>query len=85
MKTLKEWDDSHLNLDQFLMIGDVVDEEIADYFLGVLPPACMSGVIIQIGEPCSHVDGRPTYATIKRTPEGWVYCGRCYQGKTTEP
>ena len=53
-------------------IGDVVSDEEADYFLCVLPPACMTGGIIQIGEPNSHVNGRATYATIKRTPEGWV-------------
>lgn len=85
MKTKNQWDESRLDLGNFLRIGDVVDEEMADYFLCVLPPACMTGGIIQIGEPNSHVNGRATYATIKRTPEGWVYCGNCHRGQATEP
>lgn len=85
MKTKAQWDESRQDLGRFLQVGDVVDEEIADYFLCVLPPVCMVGGIIQIGEPNSHVNGRATYATIKRTPEGWVYCGNCHRGQTAEP
>lgn len=85
MKTMEGWHESKLDLGKFLQIGDVVDEEMADYFLCVLPPACMTGGILQIGEPNSHVNGRATFATIKRTSEGWVYCGNCHRGQTEEP
>ena len=85
MKTKQQWDESQQDLGAFVKIGDAVDEEMADYFLCVLPPACMSGGIIQIGEPNDHVNGRATFATIKQTPQGWVYCGNCYRGQTTEP
>ena len=85
MKTMEQWHESRQNLGEFIQIGDLVSEDVADYFLCVLPPACMTGGIIHIGEPNSHVNGRATYATIKRTPEGWVYCGNCHRGQTTEP
>ena len=85
MKTMEGWHESKVDLGKYLQIGDVVEEEMADYFLCVLPPACMTGGILQIGEPNSHVNGRATYATIKRTSEGWIYCGNCHRGQTTEP
>jgi hypothetical protein len=83
IKTYKEWWGSSLTLTKFLQPGDLVDEEMAEYFLGVLPPACHTGKLIQIGEPYSHVAGFPTYMTIERTPEGWTYRGICFVGRTT--
>jgi hypothetical protein len=89
-KTKAGWDASRLDLSRYLEIGDEVDEELADYFLGVLPPAFYNNSIIQIGEPYDHVNGRPTYSTIARivgvTSAGpWKYAGHCYCGQTTEP
>lgn len=82
LKTYKDWKG---NLNEYLQIGDLVDEEMVDYFIDVLPPACMNGRCIQMGEPYDHVNGRPTFATLKKTPEGWAYAGHCFRGETEEP
>lgn len=74
MKTYAAWGESRQSLDHFLLIGDVVDEEMADYFIKVLPPVSMLGHLIQIGEPVCDVGGRPTYATLRRnSARQWVY------------
>ena len=38
MKTMKEWYASKHTLSEFLQVGDVVDETIADYFIETMPP-----------------------------------------------
>ncbi len=84
MKTYIEWNGSVLDLSAFLQIGDAVDQEMADYFLCVLPPACHRSDLIQIGEPYSHVQGRATYSTIRKVDGTWMYCGHCWHGQSTE-
>ena len=85
--TIKTYADWKGNLDEYLRIGDLVDEDMHDYFLNVLPPASMSGGIVQIGEPASHVNGRATYATLKWSADdkSWMYVGECHRGETEEP
>ena len=82
MKTYKEWSESGLKLTSFLHLGDLVDEDLANYFRDVLPPACHTSTIRQIGEPYSHINGFPTFMTIEKTPQGWTYRGTCYREKT---
>jgi len=82
MKTYENW---NCSLNEYLQIGDIVDEEMADYFIEVLPPATFTNSIIQIGEAYSHVNGRATYSTLKNTSEGWTYCGNCHRGEVKEP
>lgn len=84
IKTFANW---NVNLDEYLKIGDLVDAEMVDYFINVLPPACMNGECIQMGEPCNHRPDsngvwRATYSTLKKTPEGWRYAGQCFRGRT---
>lgn len=86
VKTLTGWNASRLDLARYLEVGDRVDEELADYFLTVLPPATYRFGMVQIGEPVSHVKGRPTFATIIRGPDQyWLYRGNCYCGASEEP
>ena len=86
MKTYSAWGESRQSLDHFLVIGDVVDQEMADYFVNVLPPVSMSGLLVQIGEPVKDVAGRPTYATLRRnSARQWVYAGNCHRGASAEP
>ncbi|MGC5326994.1 hypothetical protein [Brevibacillus sp. SYSU BS000544] len=80
MKCLRDWKGS---LNEYLSIGDLVDDEFVDHFLNVMPPACWTSQVIQLGEPHSHINGKATFATLKRTPEGWRYAGHCYRGQTT--
>lgn len=78
MKTYANWNS---NLDEYLKIGDVVDEEMKMYFLNVLPPLTWTNEIIQISEPYSSVEGRNTYSTLVNTEHGWTYAGNCHKGK----
>ncbi len=52
-------------------VGEYFTEDMIDYFMSLLPPACMRSDCCQIGEPSSsRVDesgeGRTTYSTFKR-------------------
>lgn len=82
MKTYENWKGS---LNEFLEIGDLVDQEFINYFINVLPPATYNSHCIQIGEPYSHINGKATYSTLKGTSDGWVYTGHCHKGMTKEP
>lgn len=84
VKRYQDWQD---DLGTFLQIGDLVDQEFVNYFIDVLPPACMNGKCVQIGEPYSHREDkngkwRATFPTLKKTPEGWRYAGHCFRGET---
>lgn len=87
MKTMDGWHESKVNLDKYVQIGDEVSQDMADYFLTVLPPATYRANLIQIGEPYSHVQNRATFSTIYK-PLGastWLYAGHCHRGEWTEP
>lgn len=68
-------------------IGDYFTEDMVNYFMDLLPPACMRSNCSQIGEPCSsRIDGkgegRTTYSTFKKVDdEIWEYCGDCFRGE----
>lgn len=83
MTFLKRYTDWKGSLKDFLQIGDEVDEDIVSYFLNVLPPVSWSSTLIQMGEPYSHVGGRPTFATLKRDGGRWFYVGCCHCGEST--
>ena len=82
MKTYKQWTESKKDLNEFLQIGDVVDEDILDYFIGVLPPACQSPRCVQIGEPYTHDAGGPLFATLEKIDGQWIYTGHKNTPKT---
>lgn len=82
MKTYKDWNGSGKDLHEFLQIGDAVDDEIYDYFLGVLPPACNSSRCLQIGEPYTHDAGGPLFETLEKIDGQWVYTGYKHTPKT---
>jgi hypothetical protein len=83
MAVVKRYADWNCDLQDFLRIGDLVDEDFVDYFISVLPPACYNSQVIQIGEPYSHVEGGATYSTLMNTADGWAYAGHCLRGQTT--
>lgn len=70
------------DLNTYLQLGDVVDMEMVDHFINVLPPAYMSSRLVQMGEPYSHVNGKATYPTLERMDGGWTYRGNCHRGDT---
>lgn len=72
-------------------VGDLVEEQVVDNFMDMLPPACMRSDCSQVGEPYSHrIDektgkSRPTFATFRRVEKGvWEYRGNCFRGENTE-
>ena len=85
VKTMDDWHQDGRDLGKYLQIGDAVAEDVADYFLGVLPPATQLSNLIQIGEPNDHIRGRATFATIYKTGGIWRWMGFCYRGEVTEP
>ncbi|WP_168121914.1 hypothetical protein [Paenibacillus sp. HB172176] len=82
MKTYANW---RGDLDDYLQVGDEVDEEMVDYFLNILPPACWTSNLVQTGEPHHHIGGRATYSTFRREGSHWYYAGHCYRGQETPP
>lgn len=85
IKTKKEWDISGKTLTDYLDIGSEVDDNIVDYFIGVMPPIItnIEKRIIQIGEPFDNIDNGYTYATISKNKDGvWKYKGTCHSGTT---
>ena len=84
MKTLNEWRDSKYNtIQEYLKVGDIVDENMVDYFLNILPPIRWSRNFIQVGEVSDFINGRNTYMTFEREEGKWKYCGDCYVGSST--
>jgi hypothetical protein len=82
MKTYANWKGS---LNEYLQVGDLVDEDIVEHFINVLPPITFNGNMIQMGEPYSHIPGAGgTYYTITKTIEGWMYTGICLRGFKTD-
>lgn len=88
IKTLKGWEESEKNWDDFCKPGELVDEDIYGYFLNILPPRNMGAGYLQVGEP--H-DSRPnprtgkymmTYTTFTKVEDKvWRYCGNCFPGE----
>lgn len=64
--------------------GDYVENEIADDIFDALPPVSMTSKCLQLGEPYSHVNGKPTFLTLSRIDEQtWMFRGYCFRGQTT--
>lgn len=82
IKTYKQWTESKKDLNEFLQVGDAVDEEILDYFIGVLPPACQSPRCVQIGEPYSQDAGGLLFETLEKQDGQWIYTGHKNTPKT---
>lgn len=87
-KTFDEWTESGaLDFDSYVGLGDEVDEEIVNNFLELLPPACHSSRLMQMGEPNEHLPDEkgnflPTYMTFEKTDGKWHYRGYCFHCET---
>jgi hypothetical protein len=83
MKTLAGWNASDCgSLRGYLEIGDLVDDEMYYYFLGVVPPLVNTSEMLQVNEPCDHVNGRATYLTFVRKNDAWTFAGECWAHDT---
>ncbi len=82
LKTLEEWTASGMpTFDWYAKVGDLVDDQIYENFLGILPPAKHDFSYLQVGEPTNHVNGKPTFMTfVKVDAIHWRYLGHCFYG-----
>lgn len=97
LKTMNGWgkyaDENHDgSWDKYCKAGDLVDEEVYNYFLNVLPPRGMGRGYLQVGEPYSSAfdpefgKWRQTYSTFRRVQKGvWMYLGHCFPNGEWEP
>lgn len=84
MKSYQNWPRGK-SLEQYLQVGDVVDQEMVNHFINVMPPACERETLIQIGEPADFVNGKSVYATLVREDGKWTYAGNCHRYERTQP
>lgn len=90
VKTMDGWRESGLpTFEDYCFPGDTVAEDIADYFLNVLPPVTNAAGLLQAGEEHSmeyDADSgryRATFVTFHRAGEGlWKFDGYCFRGST---
>lgn len=81
MKSYKEWINSETKtIDEYLNVGDEVDEEMIDYFRDILPPATCNFKMLQVGEPSNHVNGQAIYMTFEKEGDKWIFKGDCFKG-----
>lgn len=87
-KTMEEWNSSGITeFDDYVGLGDEVDEEIVDNYLGLVPPACHTKRLVQMGDPVEHLpnaNGRyeAVYMTFEKVDGKWYYRGYCFQCDT---
>lgn len=102
IKTIKGWEkyaDEHSgeNTDwgAYCKPGDIVGEDVYNYFLDILPPRHLSQTLLQVGEPHSHMMNpktgkyQATYATFETVGKDdgamfYRYCGNCFAGSTQD-
>lgn len=72
-KTLAGWHRTGLNIEDYLLPGDAVDDDMVDHFRDILPPLCNRHDLMQASEPFSSEKDdagryRDTYITLTGQP-----------------
>lgn len=84
IKTYKGWINSDADtIDKYLNPGDLVDEEMYNYFLNILPPLVLDKYYLQVGGACDYVSGNYTYVTFIFENGNWIYKGECHKNQAT--
>ena len=84
MKSMKNWQESTAeDFDDFFAPGDVVSEDVVDYFKNILPPIIDGQSVMQAGGAIDTVDGRDTFITFVKKDDNWMYIGECHVRETT--
>ena len=87
-KTFNEWTESGaIDFDSYVGMGNEVDEAIVGNFLELLPPACHTSHLMQMGEPNEHLPDEkgnflPTFMTFEKVEGKWYYRGYCFHCET---
>lgn len=86
MKTLKQFEnnESDQDLDEFLQVGDEIDEQMYYHIgCGYMAPQYDNGNIMQGGDACDkQKDGIYTYMTVSRVQNKYYYLGILPEFKT---
>ena len=77
IKTMKQWENTSTpsGFSEFAREGDQVDDEIFNYFWGVLPPMAYKKGIFQVSEPYSQRGGYFTYSTFQEIEKKFYFLG----------
>ncbi len=75
IKTMDQWEKSGLNLDDFLQMGDEIDEDLSNYLGEVVAPQYCSHEFTQTGEASKTEDGVMFYSTVGRRDDRYFYLG----------
>lgn len=87
IKTMESWSNSGLSFDEYCFPGDVVAEDIVDYFVNVVPPATLRYDCVQAGEEHNTERDesgkfRATYPTFSKIGDGkHRFDGYCFKGE----
>lgn len=88
--TLEDWQKVRY-LTKVANVGDSIADDIIDKLLNASPPTFLNSKCLQVGEPQRDIYNsetdtmEPTYLTFSKEGSNWIYCGCCFEGKTTEP
>lgn len=87
-KTIEDWNKSKEDyFDKFFKPGDIVGQDVVEYFVNALPPITFRDDFIQAGEPYSNqIDPedkkfKATYITFEKGEDNWIYKGNCFKDK----
>lgn len=67
IKTLEEWEiGNHVDFDEYVKVGDAVDDDIALYFAEVCVGGYIDDEYSQCGEASDYINGEFVYTTFKK-------------------
>jgi len=75
IKTIDQWLDSGLPIEEFFQIDDLVDFEIVAHIYNSFPSLICNDRAVQIAQPSVRKNGKPYYPTIEEHGGSWVYAG----------
>lgn len=88
IKTLKGWNESEYNyFEDFCKPGDMVSQDIIDYFINSYPPITDYEDFVQAGEPYDTMMDpednkfKSRYTTFEKEDGIWIYKGNCFKNK----
>lgn len=91
IKTLDEWHESTAKtFTDFCKPGEIVDQNIVDYFSNSLSPICSGENFVQAGGAFDHILDKddnlikPLYTTFEKENGHWLYKGNCFKGKNED-
>ena len=85
VKSLSSWHDSGFNsFEEYFYPGDIVSEDLVEYFVNILPPVTCMSRYVQAGSAYSHkrdINGKylPTYITFTKEDNTWIFVGYCFK------